>query len=93
MPLVLIFLLNFQLGFHIFAWAGLDCNLPTYNLLHICNHRYAPLFLACGLRWVLSNFLFGTASSHNLPDLCLPSSWEACTSHIVGIIAIAHSYL
>jgi hypothetical protein len=43
-------------------------------------HRWAGRHIqpcsAYSLRWGLANVLLRLASNHNLPDLCLPNSWD-----------------
>jgi hypothetical protein len=46
----------FQIGFHIFPWASLDHNLPTYTCHNSWNYRFILPCPDCWLRLGFTNF-------------------------------------
>jgi hypothetical protein len=78
-PSVLLALVNFQIGSWVFVGASLDCPPPTYTshlarITGMIHHTY----VICWDWWGDHYFVLSRlASICNLPDLCLPNSWNS----------------
>jgi hypothetical protein len=64
-----------EVGSGVFAWPGLDHNLPTYPF-HITGIAGMLLSVPCWLRWGLTKFWGRLVSNCDSPNLCLLISWN-----------------